>query len=126
VSSNTVSSNTVSDTYLNTDDAARFLGLSKQTLARWRVEGAGPPYRKLGSRVTYRRADLEAFAEGNTFDHTSQYDARVRRAPAAPSPFQGHLDALARGINALIEERDLWRERAIASGWKARSADKEL
>ena len=115
----------MSDTYLNTDDAARFLGLSKQTLAKWRVEGGGPPYRKFGSHVAYRREDLEAFAEGNAFNHTSQYDARARHAPVAPAPFQGHLDALSRAINALTEERDLWRERAITSVWKARVASKE-
>jgi hypothetical protein len=115
----------VSDTYLNTDDAARLLGLSKQTLARWRVEGGGPRYSKLGSRVAYRRADLEAFAGGNTFDHTSQYEARVRRAPAVPPPFQGYLDALTREIKTLIEERDTWRDRAIACGWKVRHGDKE-
>ena len=116
----------MSDTYLNIDHAAAFLGLSKQTLARWRVEGGGPPYCKFGSRVVYRRADLEAFAGGNTFDHTSQYDARVRRVPAAPPPFQGHLDALACEINKLTAERDTWRACAIASGWKAQLGKKEL
>ena len=110
----------VSDTYLNTNDAARLLGLSRQTLAKWRVEGRGPPYHKFGSRVAYRRAALDAFTEGYVFDHTSQYDVRVGRV-AAPPTFQGYLDALARAINVLVDERDLWRERAIALGWTARA-----
>lgn len=43
--------------------AAEYLGLSERTLERWRVEGKGPAYRKLGKRVLYGESDLSAFVE---------------------------------------------------------------
>ena len=56
-------------------DAANYLGLAVQTLSRWRVEGGGPPYLKLGSRVRYDRADLDEWL-----------DQRRRRTTAEPRP----------------------------------------
>lgn len=42
--------------------AAEFLGVAVQTLARWRVEGAGPRYVKLGARlVAYPEDELHDF-----------------------------------------------------------------
>ena len=42
--------------------AAEFLGVAVQTLARWRVEGVGPLYVKLGARlVAYPQDALEQF-----------------------------------------------------------------
>ena len=42
--------------------AAEFLGIAVQTLARWRVEGIGPSYVKLGARlVAYPQDALEQF-----------------------------------------------------------------
>jgi predicted DNA-binding transcriptional regulator AlpA len=48
--------------YLRTPDAARFLGLSGRTLEKHRTYGTGPQYSKLGGRVVYRIADLQAWA----------------------------------------------------------------
>jgi len=42
-------------------DAAEYLGISEQTLARMRSEGRGPRYVKLGGRIFYRAPDLDAF-----------------------------------------------------------------
>jgi excisionase family DNA binding protein len=47
---------------LTTAEAAGRLGLSPRTLEKWRSNGNGPRYRKLGAAVRYRVADLEAFA----------------------------------------------------------------
>ena len=41
--------------------AADFLGVRPKTLAAWYLIGKGPMPRKVGGRVFYRRADLEAF-----------------------------------------------------------------
>jgi len=42
--------------------AAQLLGLRRQTLTRWRWEGKGPPFCKIGGRaVRYRVPDIEAF-----------------------------------------------------------------
>jgi hypothetical protein len=55
---------------LDTAAAARHLGLSVETMNRWRVLGTGPVYAKLspGNRgpVRYRRADLDAFIASKT------------------------------------------------------------
>ena len=44
-------------------EAAKLLRVKPQTLAVWRCQGSGPAYRKHGSRVVYRRSDLEKFSD---------------------------------------------------------------
>lgn len=47
---------------LRPQEAASFLCVAVQTLARWRCEGQGPRFVKVGRRlVAYRRDDLEAW-----------------------------------------------------------------
>lgn len=46
-----------------TAEAADFLGVSPRTIEKWRLEGRGPKYCKLGRRVTYRLPDLDAYLE---------------------------------------------------------------
>ena len=48
--------------YLNTLQAARILGLSAKTLARYRVKAKGPVFHRFGGRVRYLREDLDAWA----------------------------------------------------------------
>ena len=45
--------------YLDTEEAAAWVGLSPKTLQRMRVTGDGPPYVKWGRRVIYDRTDLD-------------------------------------------------------------------
>jgi hypothetical protein len=49
--------------FLRTPDAAVHLGLSARTLEKHRCFGTGPIYRKLGGRIVYAIADLDAWAE---------------------------------------------------------------
>lgn len=42
-------------------EAAAYLGISARTLEGWAVRGGGPRMLKLGSRVLYRRRDLDAW-----------------------------------------------------------------
>jgi hypothetical protein len=42
-------------------DAALYVGLAQQTLAKLRVIGGSPPYYKIGRQVLYDRADLDAW-----------------------------------------------------------------
>jgi predicted DNA-binding transcriptional regulator AlpA len=49
--------------YLTSPEAAAYLGLSESMLDRWRCDlPGGPPHIKMGRRVLYARADLDAFA----------------------------------------------------------------
>jgi hypothetical protein len=52
--------------FLSVDDVTNELPIAKATLAKWRWNGSGPAFVKLGARVMYRRADLDAWIAGNT------------------------------------------------------------
>jgi excisionase family DNA binding protein len=41
--------------------AARYIGVSGRTLEKWAVRGGGPIFIKAGSRVIFRRRDLDAW-----------------------------------------------------------------
>lgn len=47
--------------HLNQDQLARRWSLSPRTLERWRSTGKGPTYLRLGGRIAYALADVEAF-----------------------------------------------------------------
>ena len=53
----------MSETCLNQIDLARRWRISPRTLERWRWLGQGPRYLKLGGRVLYRVADIEAYEQ---------------------------------------------------------------
>lgn len=57
--------------HLTTRQAADYLGLSPNTLSRWRWSGDGPPFKKLGRAVRYGVADLDAWAAACSREHTS-------------------------------------------------------
>ena len=42
-------------------EAAKYLGLSPKTLARWRWAGKGPIFYKFGSAVRYSTDELDSF-----------------------------------------------------------------
>ena len=47
---------------LSEREAAEYLGpVSVRTLQDWRTKGAGPAYSRLGRRIAYDIADLDAF-----------------------------------------------------------------
>lgn len=47
--------------HLNQIDLSRRWSLSHRTLERWRWLKKGPPYLKIGGRVVYELAQIEAF-----------------------------------------------------------------
>lgn len=61
---------------VRTEEAARFLGLSKSTLEKYRLTGGGPRYAKLGRICTYSLDDLQAWAAERSRNSTSE-DAQV-------------------------------------------------
>ncbi|HEV7254762.1 MAG TPA: helix-turn-helix domain-containing protein [Mesorhizobium sp.] len=51
----------MSPTYLNQEELARRFRVSPRTLERWRWLKIGPRYHKLGGKVAYALADVEAY-----------------------------------------------------------------
>jgi hypothetical protein len=51
--------------------AADILCVAAATLRKWRWEGKGPRYVKIGRKVAYRIADINAFIEAQIRDSTS-------------------------------------------------------
>lgn len=60
--------------YRATDPALLVLG-RRGTLARWRTEGTGSAYIKLGSRVAYRGSHLNAWLADRTVRPTDDRQA---------------------------------------------------
>ncbi|HQS46935.1 MAG: hypothetical protein B7Y12_03880 [Rhizobiales bacterium 24-66-13] len=52
-------------------EAGRRLSVSPVTLASWRCRGKGPSYVKIGGKVLYRAADLDAFVSAAVIDPTA-------------------------------------------------------
>jgi hypothetical protein len=51
----------MSITHLNQIELSRRWSISPRTLERWRWIGQGPQFLKIGGRVIYRLADIEAY-----------------------------------------------------------------
>ncbi|MGK9236555.1 helix-turn-helix domain-containing protein [Inquilinus limosus] len=52
--------------FLNTDQAAFYIGLSTRTLEKMRSTGRGPRYRRHGRHIRYHIADLDGWSEGRS------------------------------------------------------------
>ncbi|NGY05941.1 helix-turn-helix transcriptional regulator [Solimonas terrae] len=74
---------TAQSRYLTNDEAAEFLRLSPRTLEKQRVIGGGPRFRKFGRRVLYALSDLEAWADGRSFEATFDPEYAAHRAGIA-------------------------------------------
>lgn len=57
---------------LTVEEAAERLRLSVSILNKWRVSGDGPAFLKLGRRVLYSVADLDAWATAGRRNSTSE------------------------------------------------------
>ena len=68
--------------YMNTREAANWLGLSPRTLDRYRVTGEGPAFFRLGRLVRYRREDIETWLAGRRRFSTS--DSGMPRSAMGP------------------------------------------
>ena len=59
---------------LQTAGVAVILGVKPQTLRKWRLQGRGPRYIRLGGptgRVAYRRSDIDSWLDARTFESTA-------------------------------------------------------
>ena len=57
---------------VDTRRAAELLGMSNRTLEKWRGQGTGPPFLKLGRRVLYSVVDLEEWIRSRRRRSTSE------------------------------------------------------
>lgn len=58
---------------LRTAAAAHYIGVSRSTLAKWRIKGEGPPYHRCGPRIVY-------YLEGEIDRWSDECDQRERSA----------------------------------------------
>ena len=58
--------------FLNTDQAAHYVSLSRRTLEKMRMAGGGPRFRKHGRYVRYHIDDLEEWSAGRLKTSTSE------------------------------------------------------
>lgn len=59
--------------YLRTPDAAKYLGIGQSTLERKRIDGTGPRFRQLGTKIiAYAVDDLDAWASQQVLNSTSE------------------------------------------------------
>ena len=57
---NTDSIEVLPDGRMDTNNAAKYIGRQKQTLAQWRSEGVGPPFIKRG-RIYYFKDEIDSW-----------------------------------------------------------------
>ena len=67
--------------HINQVELSRRWRLSPRTLERWRYQGTGPQYLKVGGRVVYRLDDIEAFeaAQVHVTEATAKPAAKATR-----------------------------------------------
>lgn len=72
---------------LDPDEVATLLGVTKTLLSRWRSEGRGPKYLKLGAKsIRYDRRDLDAWIEAEKVDPKGTDEPEVTDEPEPDSP----------------------------------------
>ena len=59
-----------SDFLISAARAPEYLGIQRQTLARWRHEGFGPPWVRMGRLIYYRSSDLRSWIESRVRRNT--------------------------------------------------------
>lgn len=64
------------DNIYKTSEAANYVRLAMPTLERFRINGEGPIFIKLGGAVRYCQADLDAWLESRRIRSTSERAAR--------------------------------------------------
>ena len=67
--------------HINQVELGRRWSMSHRTLERWRWEGGGPCYLKVGGRVLYRLEDVEAFEAERFRGPEKTMSLHRRRAP---------------------------------------------
>ena len=64
---------------IDTIEAAQHLRVSRQTLAKWRLQGFGPKFIRCGRKILYRAEDIALWLDGRTAASTTEADLGARR-----------------------------------------------
>ena len=65
----------MSEVFLNQAQLSQRWQVSPRTLERWRWQGEGPAFVKIGGRVVYRLADVESYEAARRCESTLQSTA---------------------------------------------------
>lgn len=73
-SSTRTTQNDERESLLDTKKSAKFLNVNPKTMIRWRMQGIGPQFIRIGARtIRYRLRDLERWLERRTYNNTAAY-----------------------------------------------------
>ena len=61
---------------LDTEAVARNYGLAPVTLRKWRMNGVGPRFVRLGRAIRYRKSAVDDFLASREFTTTTEADIR--------------------------------------------------
>ena len=62
-----------SSAFLSESEAAKYLGISKKTLQRWRFDHKGPAYVKLNNKlIRYHLPELDEWMDQQTITHENK------------------------------------------------------
>jgi predicted DNA-binding transcriptional regulator AlpA len=92
------------ESLLNTVAAARQLGVSPSFLAKARMQGVGPRYRKLGRAVRYAHSDLDHWLQACGRTSTAEQPGDLLQTIQAPVTTQRRR--YTRRIRRNVERRD--------------------
>lgn len=62
---------------VDTNKAAEILGISPNTLKKYRMIGGGPVFHKFGRSVRYDLDDLSDYRRLNRYDNTAQFNTSI-------------------------------------------------
>ncbi len=52
--------------FLKTREAAEYVNVKQQTLAKWRMDARHLPFIRVGGQIRYRKSDLDRYLESRT------------------------------------------------------------
>ena len=73
-------------------ELANLLGVSRRTLQRWRLEGGGPKYSRIGRDCLYLMSDIEAWLKQRQYKSRSEELSHINRHGTFPQATRGPHD----------------------------------
>lgn len=64
------------DKLLTSKEVSRLWEISPHTLRKWRWEGKGPQFVKLGHRVLYKESAIKEYIDNNSYSSTTEMSER--------------------------------------------------